>query len=93
MSDHSIGITPMLRRFAFSYLLKGEGSHAVLPPFDAFYDEIVVRKLYDWIAPVGDVPPQGGAAVEFWKKGRRVRWVEFGVRQIGGGGDLILQEV
>ena len=73
MSDHSIGITPMLRRFAFSYLLKGEGSHAVLPPFDAFYDEIVVRKLYDWIAPVGDVPPQGGAAVEFWKKANAIR--------------------
>ena len=92
MSDALLGLTPLLKRWAFSYLLKGVGSHAVEPPFNALYDEIVVRELYPWTVVPG-VEPQGGIAVEFWMLGEKRRWVEFGAKAIGGGGDPVLREV
>jgi hypothetical protein len=93
MSDHLIGLTPMLKRFAFHFLLKGVGSHAVEPPYNAIYDEVIVRELYPWHSPRPGVDPQGGLAVEFWYLGKKVRWVEFSVRDTGGGGDPILREM
>ena len=92
MSEALLGITPILKRFAFRYVLKGVGSHAVEPPFDALYDEIIVRELYDWTTVPGKAS-QGGVAVEFWMMGRRLRWVEFGIHCIGGGGDPVLREI
>ena len=81
----------MLKRRAFHYLLQGLGRHASDHPA---YDEVVVRPLYDWQAPHDEaIPGQGGIAVEFHKDGKRVRWVEFGCRVIGGGGDAIVREV
>jgi hypothetical protein len=89
--DHKLGLTPMLKRRAFNYLLKGMGEHESDHPA---YDKVVVKSLYDWQTP-GDenLPSQGGAVVEFHKGGKRVRWVEFGCRVIGGGGDPIVREV
>jgi hypothetical protein len=85
-SEHRLGLTPVFKRYAFHYLKKGLGSHAVEPPYDQFYDEVVVRMLYDWCAPAGaDVPPQGGFIVEFRYQGERIRWAEFGCRYTGGG--------
>jgi hypothetical protein len=89
--DHKLGLTPMLKRHAFHYLLKGVGRYVSDHPA---YDTIVVQSLYDWQTPSNDeLPSQGGAVVEFHKDGRRVRWVEFGCRVIGGGGAPILREV
>lgn len=95
-SEHRLGLTPVLQRHAWHYLKKGLGSHAVLPPYDAFYDEVVVRELYEWHSPAvprEDMPPAGGIVVEFKRMGQRVRWVEFGCRFIGGGGESILNEI
>lgn len=90
-SDHAIGLTPMLKRQAFHFLLKGTGTHASIDPA---YDKVVVRSLYDWQTPAdGSVPSQGGVIVEFWRDGARIRWVDFGCRAVGGGGPPTLREV
>ncbi len=89
--DHKLGLTPMLKRRAFHYLLKGLGTH---PSDHPAYDRVVVKSLYDWKTPADDsAPSQGGAVVEFHKDGKRVRWVEFGCRVVGGGGETIVREV
>lgn len=88
--DHKLGLTPMLKRRAFHYLQKGLGTYSSDHPA---YDSVVVRRLYDWNTPGEDVPGQGGMVVEFYSAGRRVRWVEFGCRIIGGGGEPIVREV
>ena len=85
-SEHRLGLTPVFKRLAFRYLGKGLGSHAVEPPYDQFYDEVVVRMLYDWCVPADvAVPPQGSFIVEFRFQGEKVRWAEFGCRYTGGG--------
>jgi hypothetical protein len=90
-ADHAIGLTPLLKRQAFHFLLKGAGEHASIDPA---YDKVVVRLLYDWQAPAdADIPSQGAATVEFWRGGQRVRWVDFGCRVIGGGGPSTLRLV
>lgn len=81
----------MLKRMAFHYLLKGLGEH---PSVEPAYDKVVVKSLYDWSTPHDEtIPSQGGAVVEFWKDGRRVRWVDFSCRVTGGGGPPVLREV
>lgn len=81
----------MMKRTAFHYLLKGAGEHASILPS---YDKVVVRSLYDWQTPQDDnLPSQGGIVVEFWRAGKRVRWVDFGCRVVGGGGEMVLREV
>ena len=92
MSEHLLGITPVLKRLAFHFVLKGLGSHPVEAPFNALYDEVIVRELYPWTVPDKETP-QGGVVVEFWMVGQKIRWVEFGVRMIGSGGSPILREV
>lgn len=88
--EHSLGLTPVLKRQAWLYLKKGVGSHAIE---HHVYDEVRVRELYDWHSPKGTkLPPQGGMVVEFLRLGQRVRWVEFGCQAVGGGGEPILKE-
>ncbi len=88
--DHKLGLTPMLKRLAFHYLQRGVGQYASEHPA---YDIVHVKALYDWKTPSDDIPGQGGMVVEFHKDGKRVRWVEFGCRVIGGGGEPIVREV
>jgi len=88
--EHKLGITEVLKRLAFYYLKKGEGSHSIE---HHVYDEVVVRELYDWHSPDKKMPPKGGMVVEFRRLGERVRWVEFGCHYIGGGGESIIREV
>ncbi len=90
-TDHKLGLTPMLKRTAFHYLQKGLGEH---PSIDPSYDKVVVKPLYDWQTPLDeDIPSQGGVVVEFWKDGRRLRWIDFVCRVAGGGGAPIMREV
>lgn len=90
-TERMLGLTPILKRLAFFYLKKGEGSHAIDHPV---FDEVVVRELYEWHTPDDKkIPPQGGMVVEFHRLGQKVRWVEFGCRYIGGGGEPIIREV
>jgi hypothetical protein len=89
--EHKLGLTPVFKRLAFSYLQRGIGKHPIGHPQ---YDKVVVPSLYDWKSPVDEsVPSQGGVVVEFFRAGKRVRWVEFGCRVIGGGGEPIVREV
>lgn len=90
-TDHKLGLTPMLKRTAFHYLLKGIGEYPSNLPS---YDKVVVRSLYDWQTPQDEeLPSQGGVVVEFWRGGKRIRWVDFGCRVVGGGGEPVLREV
>lgn len=89
--EHKLGLTPVFKRLAFNYLQRGIGEHPIVHPQ---YDKVMVRSLYDWKSPVDEsVPSQGGVVVEFFRAGMRVRWVEFGCRVIGGGGEPIIHEV
>jgi hypothetical protein len=89
--DHQLGLTPVFKRLAFHYLQQGLGVYPIEHPQ---YDKVVVKALYDWATPVDEnVPSQGGVVVEFHRAGKRVRWVEFGCRVIGGGGEPIIREV
>lgn len=93
-AETRLGLTPVFKRLAFYYLKKGIGSHAVDPPYDEFYDEVVVRELYEWHSPNdAALPPQGGLVVEFRAAGERVRWVEFGCHATGGGGTPMIREI
>jgi len=88
--EHKLGLTPTLKRLAFYFLKRGIGTHACdHPP----YDMVIVRELYGWTSPSADQQAQGGISVEFHQGGKRVRWVEFACRDVGGGGDAIVREV
>jgi len=79
-----LGITPILKRLAYSYLTKGFGKYLIKHPQ---YDEVEVKELYPWRPNPSDPEEHGaGIAVIFLKGGEKKRWVEFGVRYIGGGG-------
>jgi len=92
--EHLLGLSPVFKRLAYYYLRKGVGSHAVEAPYDVFYDEVIVRDLYDWHTPdSAHYPPQGGLVVEFMFQEERVRWAEFGCHYVGGGGQCIMREV
>lgn len=85
MSDQRVGITPVLKRLAFSYLIRGIGNHRIEHPI---YDSVDVRILYPWSENPAASGEYGAAiSVSFMREKRRVRWVEFSIRQIGSGGD------
>jgi len=89
--DHMMGITPITLRRAGYYLSLGTG---VYYPDHPHFDQVVVEQTY----PVTQHPEVSaewsqGMQINFYKDGRRVRWVEFGCRLVGAGGDAILHEV
>lgn len=88
--EHKLGLTPVLKRLAFYFLKRGLGTHEC---DHAPYDKVIVRELYGWTSPGADQPAQGGIAVEFHQNGKRIRWVEFAVRDVGGGGEPIVREL
>lgn len=86
-TETKLGLTNILKRLAYSYLTKGFGKH----PIDHdVYDEVEVEQLYPWMPnPVESGNPEHGAGIKvtFYRKGERVRWVEFSIRAVGGGGN------
>ncbi len=91
IDDHRIGITPILLRRAGYYLGLGFGTYY---PDHPHFDKVVVDKLY----PITQNPANPnewslGSSVSFFFEGRRIRWVEFGCRLTGAGGDEILKLV
>jgi len=89
--DHRIGITPILLRRAAYYLTLGEGTYF---PDHPHFDKVVVRKSYNFTQnPYTENEWSLGLEVAFYQNERRVRWVEFGCRTVGAGGDDILRVV
>jgi hypothetical protein len=87
--NHRIGITPILLRRAAYYVTLGEGTYF---PDHPHFDKVVVERLYDFKQnPLDPIEWSLGLTVAFFYKGRRVRWVEFGCRTIGAGGDDIMR--
>lgn len=90
-SDHQIGITPIILKRAGYYLSLGVG---VYHPNHPHFDKVVVSSTYSLTAnPENDLEWSQGALVAFYKDDRRVRWVDFGCRVTGVGGDSIIREV
>lgn len=80
-----LGLTNPLKRLAYYFLTKGFGSY----PLDhAVYDRVDVEELYQWMPNPEDGHQHGGGIrVTFYRQEKRIRWVEFAVRDVGGGGD------
>ena len=84
-SETRLGLTPTFKRLAYFYLTKGVGAYSLEHPV---YDRVEVSTLYDWKQNPADVDEHGaGIVVSFYRGLSRVRWVEFGIRCVGGGGD------
>lgn len=90
-NDHLIGITPIALKRAGYYLALGLGEYFPVHPH---YDKVLVEQIYDIRPnPSNDTEWSLGITVTFFKNDRRIRWVDFGCRMTGAGGDTILREV
>lgn len=86
-TETKLGLTNIIKRLAYSYLTRGFGKYKI---DHDIYDEVEVSALYSWMPnPVrgGSAEHGAGIKVTFYREGQRVRWVEFSVRDVGGGGD------
>jgi hypothetical protein len=89
--DHRMGVTPITLKRAAYYLCLGEGEYY---PDHPHFDKVVVSKLYDITqSPLTEDEWSLGMRVDFYSAGRITRWIEFGCRTIGAGGDDILRKV
>jgi len=89
-----VGLTPILKRLAYHYMAsKGLGRHGIVSELDG-YDEIDVAELYPW-GPNPQNEEESGAAIRvtFMRDGHKMRFVEFSVRCIGGGGEATIRAV
>jgi hypothetical protein len=83
--ESRLGLTNILKRLAYAYLTKGFGRHQITHDV---YDEVDVSELYPWVPNPTCAEEHGaGIKVTFLRNGKKVRWVEFSVRDVGGGGD------
>lgn len=92
-TESKLGLTNIVKRLAYSFLLQGTGKHTI--DHDV-YDEVEVSSLYPWMPnPTISNGEEYGAGIKvtFYRQGKRVRWVEFSVRDVGGGGDLSIFRV
>ncbi len=89
--DHRIGITPILLRRAAHYLLLGEGTYLTNHPH---FDKVIVKRIYDLKqSALNDAEWGLGVQVSFYQGDHCNRWVEFGCRTVGAGGDEIIKKV
>lgn len=93
-AERLIGLTPMIKRIAYYYLRLGEGEYTPDGGNHPHYDKIIVRELYEFKEnPLVENEHSGGIVVEFFKKKRRIRWVEFRCQVVGGGGETTLKRI
>jgi len=86
-TETKLGLTNILKRLAYSYLLQGIGVHEI--DHDV-YDAVEVSQLYPWMPnPTRGEGEECGAGIKvsFYRQGQRIRWVEFSIRDVGGGGN------
>ena len=89
--DHRMGVTPILLKRAGYYLCLGEGEYY---PNHPHFDKVTVTRVYDIMPnPINENEWGLGLRVSFFKEDREIRWVEFGCRTVGVGGDDILRKV
>lgn len=89
--DHRIGITPILIRRAAYYLTLGVGEYF---PNHPHFDRVTVEQLYPVVQnPDSEMEWSLGLVVAFYKGQHKLRWIEFGCRTTGAGGEPIIQEV
>lgn len=86
-----LGLTPMFKRLAYSFLEKGIGRYPIDHPL---YDAVEVAELYPWQTNPERKDEYGaGIRVTFFRGETRIRWAEFSVRCTGGGGDAAIFRV
>lgn len=89
--ETKLGLTNIFKRFAYSFIAKGFGRH---PIEHDVYDEVEVSELYPWQTNPERTDEYGaGVQVTFYREGKRIRWAEFGIRFVGGGGDQAIFKV
>lgn len=85
-SGHSVGLTPLMMRLASQYVLKGVGTYEV----DLYgYDSVEVYTVRTWgnYGRRRDTDAyQMITRVDFKKKKKTVRWIEFSSVVAGAGG-------
>jgi hypothetical protein len=89
-----VGLTPILKRLAYYYMVgKGLGRHKIVDELYG-YDAVDIVELYPW-GPNPQNEEEYGAAVKvtFLRDGDAIRWVEFSVRFVGGGGEAVIRAV
>ena len=93
-TETRLGLTPTFKRLAYFYLTKGVGAYPLQHPV---YDRVEVSALYDWKRNPAMIDSDsdnaehgGGLVVTFYRGTDKIRWVEFGIRCVGGGGDLAI---
>lgn len=89
--DHLTGITPILLKRAAYYLQLGVGEYF---PEHPHFDRVVVSTNYDIQENPEDPFEWGlGLKVSFFRGEHCTRWIDFGCRTTGAGGDVIMHEV
>ena len=91
-SETILGLTPITKRLAYYFLTRGFGIYEITD--HPLYDKAEVKEFYPWRPNPENSDEYGGAiVVSFYKNERRIRYVEFGIRFIGGGGDDAIRRV
>lgn len=87
-----LGLTPITKRLAYYFVCRGIGQYPMVD--HPHYDCAVVSEMYPW-QPNPENPDEcaGGLKVSFFKAGKRIRFVEFNVRCVGGGGQEAIRRV
>lgn len=91
LTETRLGLTPITKRLAYYFVCRGVGKYPMVN--HPQYDQAEVSELYPWGAPEGCEDPAGGLRVTFFKDGAKVRYVEFNVRCVGGGGQEMIRGV
>jgi hypothetical protein len=87
-----LGLTPITKRLAYHFVCRGVGEYPMVD--HPSYDRAVVSEFYPW-QPNPENPDEcaGGLKVTFYKSGLKIRFVEFNVRCVGGGGQPAIRKV
>lgn len=91
-SETKLGLTPITKRLAYYFVCRGVGSYEMVD--HPYYDRARVEELYPWNPNPQDENEYGaGLRVSFFREGRRIRYVEFNIRCVGGGGQEAIRRI
>lgn len=84
-AETKLGLTPITKRLAYYFVCCGVGRYAMID--HPHYDEAIVKELYPWNPnPQNENEYGAGLCVTFYRNNEKIRYVEFNIRCVGGGG-------
>jgi hypothetical protein len=91
-TETKLGLTPITKRLAYYFVCCGVGTYEMVD--HPHYDEAKVEELYPWNPNPQNKDEYGaGLRVTFFKDGERIRYVEFNIRCVGGGGKEAIRRI